>query len=215
MGSFFPSISVVDSRPPPLCGESHLIPTEVVLLMRVKLLTMGAVSVVACGLLIGQAAASAPSPQNANKSAAKKPAKAATPAKPAAGATPAAGGGAAAPATPAAKKPVHHRAHKPAGGVPTGGVGACAERLGKLAEKDPLVPYEGQPSEIVNNGLLWNDPHSKCAVTDQALKDKVFSLATAWREGKADQVRSLIGEIKAAAPAPEMKPAAHKRHKKA
>jgi hypothetical protein len=92
-------------------------------------------------------------------------------------------------------------------------VGACADRLGKLAEKDPLPPYEGAPSEIVNNGLLWNDAKSKCAVTDEAMREKVFSLATAWREGKADQVRSLIGEIKASAPAPEAKPAGHRRHK--
>ncbi|HEY6334090.1 MAG TPA: hypothetical protein VI756_32545 [Blastocatellia bacterium] len=183
--------------------------------MRVKILTMGVVVVVLSTIMIGDAVAAVSRGQNANKPAASGSHKKAAPAaKPAAGA--AAGSQASATGTPAAKKAPAHRRRVQAratAGVPSGGVGACADRLSKLAEKDPLPKYEGTPEEIVNNGLLWNDPHSKCAVTDEAMREKVFSLATAWREGKGDQVRSLIGEIKASAPAPEATPASHRRHK--
>jgi hypothetical protein len=184
--------------------------------MRVKLLTMGAVSVVISALVVGLAFASGSGAQNANKSGAsagshKKAAKAAKPAEPA-GAGQAAAPGAGA---PKAKAHAHHRVHERGEvGVPTGGPGACVDRLGKLAEKDPLVPYEGAPSRIVNDGLLWNDPHSKCAVTDEALREKVFNLATAWQQKQGDQVRSIIGELKSAMPPPaEHKPAPHKRRK--
>ena len=154
--------------------------------------------------------------QNANKSGAKKPA--AKPAKPAAGAT----GQTTPPASSAegaAKAPAKHRHRRPAArgevGVPSGGPGACVERLDKLAEKDPLISYEGAPSRIVNDGLLWNSPHSKCAVTDEAAREKVFSLATAWQEKNSSQVRSILADLKSTMPPPEHKPMMHPRKHKA
>jgi hypothetical protein len=67
-----------------------------------------------------------------------------------------------------------------------------------LAEKDPLINYDGRPSEIVNNGLLWNDPKSHCSVgSDDAMKKKVVDLADAWRRKDAAQVRSLLQELAA------------------
>jgi hypothetical protein len=85
-------------------------------------------------------------------------------------------------------------------GVPKG-VTACLEHLTEMASQDPLPAYEGHPEEIVNNGLMWNDPKSKCSIgTDQALRNKVSQLANAWRMKKADEVRSLLQEIKSAAP---------------
>ena len=87
-----------------------------------------------------------------------------------------------------------------AGGIPKG-VQACIDRLIKIASADPLPAYEGQAEDIINNGLLWNDPKSKCSIgTDQALRSKVSSIAAAWRQKDAEKVRSLLQEIKAAAP---------------
>ena len=79
-------------------------------------------------------------------------------------------------------------------GVPTG-VEACLNHLAQMAASDPLIAYEGHPSEIINNGLLWNDPKSKCAVTDAAQRTKVFELANAWRMKDATKVRSLLSEL--------------------
>jgi hypothetical protein len=85
-------------------------------------------------------------------------------------------------------------------GIPKG-VQACIDRLVEIASTDPLPEYGGQAEDIVNNGLLWNDPKSKCSIgSDQALRSKVSSVATAWREKNAEKVRSLLQEIKAAAP---------------
>jgi hypothetical protein len=64
-----------------------------------------------------------------------------------------------------------------------------------MAAADPLIDYEGHPSEIINNGLLWNDPKSKCAVTDEAQRKKLFELATAWRMKDASKVRSMLQEM--------------------
>jgi hypothetical protein len=139
--------------------------------------------------------------QNANKPAARKakPAAKAAEAKPAAAA--------AAPAAPAqtmtaAKaKPKPKPKRKPyAGmhGVPNG-VPACIKHLQQMAEKDPLIGYEGHPSEIVNNGLLWNDPKSHCSCTsDEAMKKKVVQLANLWRVKDAATVRSMLAEMASA-----------------
>jgi len=85
-------------------------------------------------------------------------------------------------------------------GIPKG-VQACVDRLVEIASKDPLPAYEGQAEDIVNNGLLWNDPKSKCSIgADQGLRSKISSMATAWRQKNAEKVRSLLQEIKGAAP---------------
>lgn len=85
-------------------------------------------------------------------------------------------------------------------GVPSG-MKNCLDHLTQMAANDPLIDYEGHPSEIINNGLLWNDPKSKCSVgSDSSLRLKVSSLATAWMMKDAARVRSLLEEIKSAAP---------------
>jgi hypothetical protein len=85
-------------------------------------------------------------------------------------------------------------------GVPTG-VQNCIDHLIEMASADPLVAYEGHPSEVVNNGLMWNDPKSKCSVgTDPSLRLKVSNMATAWTLKDAAKVRSLLQEIKSTAP---------------
>jgi hypothetical protein len=67
-----------------------------------------------------------------------------------------------------------------------------------MAAKDPLIDYDGHPSEIINGGLLWSDPKSRCSVTsDEAMKKKVLDLANAWRRKDATQVRSILGELEA------------------
>jgi hypothetical protein len=85
-------------------------------------------------------------------------------------------------------------------GVPKG-VHACIDRLTEIASADPLAAYEGQPQEIVNNGLLWNDPKSRCSIGDDGkLRLKVSEMASAWQSKDAAKVRSLLQEIKSAAP---------------
>lgn len=80
-------------------------------------------------------------------------------------------------------------------GVPRG-VPNCIKRLTQLAAKDPLIDYDGQPSQIINGGLLWADPKSHCSVAeDEAKKKKVLDLASAWRRKDASQVRSLLQEL--------------------
>jgi len=104
-------------------------------------------------------------------------------------------------------KAASHKAHRTAKGkgmrgVPHG-VAACIEHLQAMAAADPLIPYDGHPSEIVNNGLLWNNPKSHCSVGDNtAVRDKIVDAATAWKQKDAAKVRSLLDEAKAAAPAP-------------
>lgn len=85
-------------------------------------------------------------------------------------------------------------------GVPKG-VQACLDHLIKMAEKEPLIDYEGHPSEIINGGLMWNDPKSKCSLGDNLdLRKKAADVATAWRKKDAAAVRSLLQELKSAAP---------------
>jgi len=85
-------------------------------------------------------------------------------------------------------------------GVPKG-VQACIDHLTEMASADPLIAYEGHPQEIVNNGLLWNDPKSRCSIGDDGkLRLKVSELASAWQAKDAAKVRSLLQEIKSAAP---------------
>jgi hypothetical protein len=85
-------------------------------------------------------------------------------------------------------------------GVPKG-VQACIDRLIEIASADPLPAYGGQAEEIINNGLLWNDPKSRCSLGDNhALRMKVFEVVKAWRAKDAGTVRSLLQEVKSAAP---------------
>jgi hypothetical protein len=46
------------------------------------------------------------------------------------------------------------------GGIPKGAQ-ACVDRLIEIASADPLPAFGGQAEQIVNNGLLWDDPKSK------------------------------------------------------
>ena len=162
--------------------------------MRAKLMTIG-ITAAAILVLALQASPQAIAQGNANKPA---PAKKAKPAaiKPAATPAPAP-----AEKPAAAKKPVH-RKKKPAGmaGVPSG-VASCVQHLSQMAAKDPLIAYEGHPEEIVNNGLLWNDPKSKCSVgSDDNMRKKVAELAGKWRMHDAAAVRSILQELEGMSP---------------
>ena len=160
--------------------------------MRAKLVTLGITAVATLALVV-QASSQAIA-QNTNKPpAAKKKAPPPPPPKPAA-----------APAAPAPEGTMMAAKPKPKpkkkapmrmAGVPSG-VPNCIKHLTQMAAKDPLIDYDGHPSEIVNNGLLWNDPKSKCSVaSDEAKKKKVLDLANAWRRKDAAQVRSLLQEL--------------------
>ena len=170
--------------------------------MKSKLVTLGitALAIIALSL---EASSQAVAQGNANKPAPAKKAKPAatkknvnTPPPPAP--APAA---AAAPATkPARKKVVHRKKPNAMAGVPSG-VANCVKHLSEMAAKDPLIAYEGHPSEIVNNGLLWNDPKSKCSVgSDENMRQKVFDLATNWRMNDAGKVRSILQELEGMSP---------------
>gem|GEM_PF-1216952 len=100
-------------------------------------------------------------------------------------------------------------------GVPMG-VENCLNHLAKMAAADPLMEYDGHPAEIVNNGLMWNDPQSKCAVSDPAQRKKIYDMAEAWHKKDAAKVRQILQELganaEAAAPTPAMaKPRPHRR----
>jgi len=165
--------------------------------MRAKLVTFGLTAAATLALAL-QASPQAIAQGNANKPAAAKK-KAPPPPKPAeakpapAAAAPAAGQ----PATAAKPKPKPKKKKAVMAGVPKG-VPACIKHLTQMAAKDPLIDYDGHPSEIINGGLLWNDPKSKCSIAgDDATKKKVLDLAAAWRRKDATQVRSLLGELSA------------------
>ncbi|MEK6301777.1 MAG: hypothetical protein AABO41_13785 [Acidobacteriota bacterium] len=159
--------------------------------MRIRTVILGLGVVIAGGLMC-EASAQAVA-QNANKPAMKK-------AKPAAKPNPTM----AAPAAPAAgqtmtaakpKAKPKRKASTAMAGVPMG-VPACLKHLSKMAEKDPLIDYDGHPSEIINGGLLWNDPKSRCSIaSDEAMKKKVIELAGAWRVKDGAKVRSLLEEL--------------------
>jgi hypothetical protein len=175
--------------------------------MKTKLVTFGIAAVAIIALAL-QASSQAVAQGNANKPAPPKKAKPAATKKNANMAPPpppaqAAPAQAAAPAAakPAAKKPVHRKKTTNAmAGVPSG-VSNCIKHLSEMASKDPLIMFEGHPEEIVNNGLLWNDPKSKCSVgSDENMRQKVFDLATAWRMKDATKVRSILPELEGMSP---------------
>lgn len=80
-------------------------------------------------------------------------------------------------------------------GVPSG-VSSCIKHLSNMASKDPLVAYEGHPEEIVNNGLMWNDPKSKCSVgSDESARKKLAEITNAWRMKDGVKVRALLQDL--------------------
>src|SRR5262249_11732535 len=104
---------------------------------------------------------------------------------------------------------------KEAVGIPSG-AGACVAKLEQLASKQPMTPYEKGPEQIINNGLLWNDPHSKCSVgSDQAVRNKVFAVATAWQRKDSSGVTSALADLKSSVPAetPAGEPKKPRRHR--
>jgi hypothetical protein len=102
-------------------------------------------------------------------------------------------------ATPAPRQR-RRRGTRATRGVPTG-VQACIDRLIEIASADPLPDYEGQPEQIINNGLLWNDEDSKCSIgTDAKLRLQLFEVSNAWRIKDTSKVRSVLQEVKSAAP---------------
>ncbi|MEK6408889.1 MAG: hypothetical protein AABN34_18350 [Acidobacteriota bacterium] len=163
--------------------------------MRAKLVTFGFTAAAILALVL-QASSQAIAQGNANKPAAAnraKPAPKPPQAKPAPPA-PAAGEATMA-AKPKPKPKPKRKASMAMAGVPMG-VPACIKHLTKMAEKDPLIDYDGHPSEIINGGLLWNDPKSRCSIAgDEATKKKVVELAIAWRSKDASKVRSLLQEL--------------------
>lgn len=172
--------------------------------MRIRTVILGLGMVFAAGLMC-EASAQAVA-QNANKPAARKAKPAAKPAEAKPAPKPAAAKPAPAPAAAgqamAAPKPKPKPKRKPStamAGVPMG-VPTCLKHLSKMAEKDPLIDYDGHPSEIINGGLLWSDSKSHCSVAgDDAMKKKVIELAGAWRTKDAGKVRSLLAELESAA----------------
>ncbi|MEN3333568.1 MAG: hypothetical protein V7641_2933 [Blastocatellia bacterium] len=109
----------------------------------------------------------------------------------------------AAPAKPKAKKRKKPMSH--AAAMPTDPQ-ACLNRLATLAAREPLPSYDGEPSKIINDGMLWSQ--GKCMVTDQAQRLKLVDLSNKWRMNDAAGVRAALQEMGAtaeAAPAPKMR----------
>jgi hypothetical protein len=160
--------------------------------MRAKLVMFGFTAVAILALVL-QASPQAIAQGNSNKSAAAK--KVPPPPKPAQ-AKPAPAPAAGQDTMAAKPKPKPKKKRKPSmAGVPMG-VPACLQHLTKMAEKDPLIDYDGHPSEIINGGLLWSDPKSRCSIAgDEATRRKVVELANAWRAKNASSVRSLLQEL--------------------
>jgi hypothetical protein len=156
--------------------------------MRMKLATFG-ITVLATLALVVQASSQAVAQGNSNKKPAAKKALPPPPAKPAQTQP-------ATPAKDAVAKPKPKPKKKAAmAGIPKG-VPGCFKRLSDLAKKDPLIDYDGRPSEIINGGLLWNDPKSHCSIAgDEAMRKKVIELANAWRKKDAATVRSMLQEM--------------------
>jgi hypothetical protein len=161
--------------------------------MRVKIVTFG-ITAVATLALVAQASSQAIAKGNTNKPAAKM--KAPAPAVPkAAQAKPAPAPESGQTMMAAKPKPKPKKKKAAMAGVPKG-VPACIKHLTDMAAKDPLIDYDGHPSEIINGGLLWNDPKSRCSIGgDEDMKKKVVELAGAWRRKDAAQVRSLLQDL--------------------
>lgn len=165
--------------------------------MRMRTVILGVSLVFGVGLMC-EASAQAVA-QNANKPAAARKAKPAAKKAPEAKPAAAAAAPQATAEKPMAKPKPKRKASQAMRGVPNG-VPNCIKHLAKMAEKDPLINYDGHPSEIVNNGLMWNDPKSHCSIgSDDAMRKKVAELANAWRMKDGAKVRSLLEELGSAA----------------
>ena len=163
--------------------------------MRLKGFAMGLIVVAAAIAAMGPAPRSVLARQNANANKRAPRAKASATKVTNSQAAPAAAGEQPKPKRPARKRP------KETAGIPTG-AGACVAKLEQLASKEPMTPYENGPDQIINNGLLWNDPHSKCPVgSDQAVRSKVFAVATAWQQKNSTGVQSALADLKSSVPA--------------
>jgi hypothetical protein len=165
--------------------------------MKAKVFAMGLIVVAALMVAAGPATRSVLARQNANanKRAPRGKTGSASKASNSQAATAAATGEQPKPKKPARKHP------KEAVGIPSG-AGACVAKLEQLASKQPLTPYEKGPEQIINNGLLWNDPHSKCSVgSDQAVRNKVFAVATAWQQKDSGKIQGALAELKSSLPA--------------
>jgi hypothetical protein len=140
--------------------------------MKVKLFARGLMVVAAAVVAMGRAPGSVMAYQNANANTAAK-----------------------------AKKHSAPKHHSETVGIPSG-AGNCVAKLEQLASKEPLTPYEKGPDQIINNGLLWDNPHSKCSVgSDQAVRNKVFAVATAWQKKSADELKTALADLKNSVPA--------------
>ena len=164
--------------------------------MRLRVFAMGLIVVAATVAATGPAPRSVLARQNANanKRASRPKTGSATKATNSQAAPAAAG------EQPKARKPA--RKHpKETMGIPSG-AGACVAKLEQLASKEPMTPFENGPDQIINNGLLWNDPHSKCSVgSDQTVRNKVFAVATAWQQKNSSGVQSALADLKSSVPA--------------
>lgn len=163
--------------------------------MRAKFVTFGFTAAAILALVL-QASSQAVAQGNANKpAAARKKMPPPPPPKPAQVAPAPAAGETMMAAKPKPKPKAKRKAKMAMAGVPMG-VPNCIKHLTQMAEKDPLIAYEGHPSEIINGGLLWNDPKSRCSIAgDESTKKKVVELAGAWRSKDASKVRSLLQEL--------------------
>jgi hypothetical protein len=163
--------------------------------MKLKVLATGLMVVAAAVVAMGPSPRSAMARQNANANRRAPRAKSGS-------ATKASNSQAAAPAATGEqpKKRVRRRP-KETVGIPSGAA-ACVAKLEQLASKEPLTPYEKGPDQIINNGLLWNDPHSKCSVgSDQAVRNKVFTVVTVWQQKDAAKVKEALADLKTSLPA--------------
>lgn len=171
--------------------------------MRAKFVMFG-ITAVAVVALVLQAISQANAQGNANKPAAparktKPAAKPPAPPPPTPAQTAAPAEKPAGEKKPVAKKKPKSKKQTAMKGVPSG-VPNCLKHLSEMASKDPLPPYEGHPEEIVNNGLMWNDPKSKCSVgSDDAMRKKIADMAKAWRLKDSAQVRALLADLESAA----------------
>lgn len=170
--------------------------------MRPKVFAMGLMVVVAIVVAVGSGPVVAGQNANANKRTPRAKTGSTRKASNSQAATPAA-----TEEKPKPKRTARKHARETTG-IPSG-TGACVAKLEQLASKEPLTPYDKGPEQIINNGLLWNDPHSKCSVgSDQTVRSKVFAVATAWQEKDAAKVQSALAELKSSVPAESAPPTA-------
>jgi|GEM_PF-4584821 len=75
-------------------------------------------------------------------------------------------------------------------------ISSCIDMLVEVASIDPQISFDGRPAEIINNGLLWNDPRSDCSINNDSTRRMLLDVAIAWCLRDAEKVRKLLEEIK-------------------